>query len=451
MDTLLKENKMGTMPVNKLLLSLSLPLVISMLMQAMYNVVDSLFVARVSENALTAVSLAFPIQNFMIAVGVGTGVGMNAYLSRSLGEKNKKDVDLAANNGIFLAFLSYIVILVLGLALSGFYYKAQTDIAEIIEGGETYIKICLIGSFGLFLQITMERLLQSTGKAFFSMITQITGAVINIIFDPIFIFGYFGFPAMGVAGAALATVMGQIIAMLLGLFLNIKANKEISISLKCFKPDIHAIKRIYSVGFPSIIMQSVSSVMTFGMNNILLAFSSTATAVFGVYFKLQSFVIMPVLGLNNGMVPIISYNYGAGNKDRIIKTIKLSIVAAVTIMALGLAAFQILPYQILMIFDASENMLEIGIPALKIISIHFILAGFSIIMNAVFQAFGKGFYSLLVSLTRQLIVLLPVAFLLSKTDVLANVWWSFPIAEVVSVSICCFFMTKIYKNIIKKI
>ena len=451
MSSELKENKMGTMPMKRLLASISLPLVISMLMQAMYNVVDSLFVSRVSENALTAVSLAFPVQNFMIAVGVGTGVGMNAYLSRSLGEKNKHDVDLAANNGIFLAIMNYIVMLILGLLLTKVYYKAQTDIAEIIEGGEAYLQICIVGSFGLFLQLSMERLLQSTGKAFFSMITQLVGAILNIIFDPIFIFGYFGIPAMGVTGAALSTILGQIIAMFIGLILNIKINKEITISPKGFRPNLGAIKRIYSVGIPSIVMQSVSSVMTFGMNNILMVFSSTATAVFGVYFKLQSFVIMPVLGLNNGMVPVISYNYGARNRQRIIQAIKLSMIAAFCIMLIGLILFQTVPVQILALFDASPQMLEIGVPALKIISIHFILAGFDIIMNAVFQAFGKGFYSLLTSLTRQLIVLLPVAYILSKTKVLANVWWCFPIAEIVCVTVSICFMTVIYKKIIKNI
>jgi len=451
MSTDVRENKMGTMAMPKLLLSLSLPLVMSMVMQAMYNVVDSLFVARVSENALTAVSLAFPIQNFMIAVGVGTGVGMNAYLSKSLGEKKKSDVDLAANNGIFLSFVSYAVILVVGLILSNFYFKMQTDIAEIIEGGEIYIRICIIGSIGLFMQITMERLLQSTGKAFYSMITQMTGAIINIIFDPIFIFGMFGFPEMGVAGAALATVLGQIIATLLGLYINVKYNKEITIQFKGFKPNMRAIQRIYAVGFPSIVMQSVSSVMTFGMNNILLAFSSTATAVFGVYFKLQSFILMPVLGLNNGMVPILSYNYGARNKERIMQAIKLSMGAAVCIMAVGIFMFQVFPEQLLLMFDASEHMIEIGIPALRIISSHFILAGFCIVMNAVFQAFGKGNYSLVNSLMRQLVVLLPSAYLLSKTGILSNVWWSFPIAELMSLIVSTSFMRRIYKKIIKNI
>ena len=283
------------------------------------------------------------------------------------------------------------------------------------------------------------------------MITQLVGAILNIIFDPIFIFGYFGIPAMGVTGAALSTILGQIIAMFIGLILNIKINKEITISPKGFRPNLGAIKRIYSVGIPSIVMQSVSSVMTFGMNNILMVFSSTATAVFGVYFKLQSFVIMPVLGLNNGMVPVISYNYGARNRQRIIQAIKLSMIAAFCIMLIGLILFQTVPVQILALFDASPQMLEIGVPALKIISIHFILAGFDIIMNAVFQAFGKGFYSLLTSLTRQLIVLLPVAYILSKTKVLANVWWCFPIAEIVCVTVSICFMTVIYKKIIKNI
>ena len=451
MSTELKENKLGTMPINKLLLTTSLPLIISMLMQAMYNIVDSLFVARVSENALTAVSLAFPIQNLMIAIGVGTGVGVNAFLSKSLGEKNKTQVDLAANNGFFLAIMSYIVFTIVGLAFSGIYYKAQTNIEEIIVGGEAYIRICIIGSFGLFLQILMERLLQATGRAFLSMVTQLIGAILNIILDPIFIFGYFGMPKMGVAGAALATIIGQIIAMISGLILNIKLNHDITINLKGFRPDIATIKRIYSVGLPSIIMQSVSSVMTFGMNNILMAFSSTATAVFGVYFKLQSFVIMPVLGLNNGMVPIISFNYGARQKERILHVIKSSIIAAFCIMILGVIIFQAAPKEILLLFDASPSMLEIGVPALRIISTHFVLAGFSIVMNAVFQAFGKGLYSLFASLIRQLIVLLPVAFVLSKTGVLSNVWWCFPIAESVCVIVSIIFMTRIHKKIIKYI
>ncbi len=451
MSTELKENKLGTMPINKLLLTTSLPLIISMLMQAMYNIVDSLFVARVSENALTAVSLAFPVQNLMIAIGVGTGVGVNAFLSKSLGEKNKTQVDLAANNGFFLAIMSYIVFTIVGLAFSGIYYKAQTNIEEIIVGGEAYIRICIIGSFGLFLQILMERLLQATGRAFLSMVTQLIGAILNIILDPIFIFGYFGMPKMGVAGAALATIIGQIIAMISGLILNIKLNHDITINLKGFRPDIATIKRIYSVGLPSIIMQSVSSVMTFGMNNILMAFSSTATAVFGVYFKLQSFVIMPVLGLNNGMVPIISFNYGARQKERILHVIKSSIIAAFCIMILGVIIFQAAPKEILLLFDASPSMLEIGVPALRIISTHFVLAGFSIVMNAVFQAFGKGLYSLFASLIRQLIVLLPVAFVLSKTGVLSNVWWCFPIAESVCVIVSIIFMTRIHKKIIKYI
>ncbi len=451
MSTELKENKLGTMPINKLLLTTSLPLIISMLMQAMYNIVDSLFVARVSENALTAVSLAFPVQNLMIAIGVGTGVGVNAFLSKSLGEKNKTQVDLAANNGFFLAIMSYIVFTIVGLAFSGIYYKSQTNIEEIIVGGEAYIRICIIGSFGLFLQILMERLLQATGRAFLSMVTQLIGAILNIILDPIFIFGYFGMPKMGVAGAALATIIGQIIAMISGLILNIKLNHDITINLKGFRPDIATIKRIYSVGLPSIIMQSVSSVMTFGMNNILMAFSSTATAVFGVYFKLQSFVIMPVLGLNNGMVPIISFNYGARQKERILHVIKSSIIAAFCIMILGVIIFQAAPKEILLLFDASPSMLEIGVPALRIISTHFVLAGFSIVMNAVFQAFGKGLYSLFASLIRQLIVLLPVAFVLSKTGVLSNVWWCFPIAESVCVIVSIIFMTRIHKKIIKYI
>lgn len=441
-----RENKMGTMPVGKLILNISLPLMVSMLVQALYNIVDSLFVARISENALTAVSIAYPIQNLMIAIAVGTGVGINAFLSKNLGAKNKENVDLAANNGIFLAFVSYIVFMVFTLILSSFYFKSQTDISEIVADGEIYIRICVLGCIGVLLQITFSRLLQATGNSFLAMLPQLTGAIINIIFDPILIFGLFGFPKLGIAGAAIATIMGQIFGAILALLFNLKFNYEITLKIKGFRPNLKAIKLIYSVGFPSIVMQAVGSVMIFGMNNILLSYSSTATAVFGVYFKLQSFVIMPVIGLNNGIVPIIAFNFGARNKERIIKTIKLSVRSAFIIMFAGMAAFHIFPRQILELFNASDNMLKIGIPALRIISLNFIFAGFSIVMIAVFQAFSKGFYSLWVSLLRQLIVLLPVAYLLSKSGNLNLVWWAFPIGEIAAVLSAGLFMKRLYKE-----
>ena len=445
------ENKMGVMPVGTLLVNMSLPIVISMFIQALYNVVDSYFVAKISENALTAVSLAFPVQNLILSIAVGTGVGFNSLLSKSLGEKNFVLANKTANNGVFLGIASYIFMLLMGALFSGLYFKVQTDIPEVVSEGTKYIRICAMLSIGVYGQITFERLLQATGKTILSMVTQATGAIINIVLDPILIFGLFGFPAMGVTGAAVATVLGQISSAIIGLILNHKYNHEIKLNFKDFKPDMNIIKRIYSVGFPSILMRGLTSVTTFGMNAILLTFSSTATAVFGVFYKLQSIVLMPILGLNNGMVPIIAYNYGAQKKERILKTIKLSLTSGICIMATGLIVIQTQTTDILMLFNASENMLLIGIPALKIMSIHFLLAGFPIVLNAVFQAFGKGFYSLTVSLSRQLVILLPAAFVLSKLGGLALVWWAFPIAEIGSISACAIFMHRVYIKQIKNL
>lgn len=445
----IKENKMGVMPVNKLLISMSLPMMISMLVQALYNVVDSAFVARINENALTAVSLAFPIQNFMIAVASGTCVGVNALLSKSLGEKNQERADSTANNAIFLGFLNYVVFALFGIFGAELFFRSQTDVPEIVEYGKQYLNVCCIVSFGMFAQFTFERLLQATGKTFYTMITQGIGAIINIILDPIFIFGYFGVPKMEVTGAAVATVIGQICAGLLALFFNLKVNHEIHISMKHFRPDGNTIKKIYDVGVPSIIMLSIASVMSFAMNKILLRFSTTAAAVFGVYFKLQSFIFMPVFGLNNGMVPIISYNYGARKPDRIMKTLKLSITYAVIIMAIGIAVFQVFPEQLLSVFNASEDMIKLGVPALRIISISFIFAGFCIVSGSAFQALGKGFLSLSNSVIRQLVILVPVAYLLSLSGNVHIVWWAFPIAEIASVTFTSIFLVHVYKKIIK--
>lgn len=443
------ENKMGTMPIPKLLFTMSLPMMLSMLVQAFYNIVDSVFVAQIDEYALTAVSLAFPIQNLMIAVASGTGVGVNALLSRSLGEKNEKDASLYANNGIFLGILSYLVFALIGIFFSRTFFATQTDNPAIIEYGVQYMTIITVFSFGLFLEITFERLLQSTGKTIFNMITQGTGAIINIILDPILIFGLFGFPKMGVAGAAAATVTGQILAMVLALFFNLKKNPEIHIQAKGFRPHGNIIRSIYQIGVPSIIMMAIGSVMTFGFNKILLMFTSTATAVFGVYFKLNSFAFMPIFGLNNGMIPIIAYNYGAKNKERIMQTIKLSILVAVSIMMVGLAVFQLIPAKLLMIFNASENMLSIGVPALRIISLSFLFAGFCIVVGSVFQSLGDSIYSLWVSVARQLVVLLPAAFILAKLLGLDAVWWSFDIAEIASLAMSIFFLKKIYTKKLK--
>ncbi len=441
-----QENKMGVMPVNRLILTMSLPMILSMLVQALYNIVDSMFVSRLSENALTAVSLAFPAQNLMIAVATGTGVGVNAALSRSLGERNFDRANKIADHAVFLAIASYAVFAVLGLFFSRQFFLWQTDIEEIVDQGTDYLRICTLFSFGLFLEIACERLLQSTGKTIYSMYTQGLGAIINIIFDPIMIFGLFGFPKMGVAGAAAATVFGQILAAVLGIFLNKTRNQEIHVSFRGFRPNSEIIRHIYSVGIPSIIMSSIGSVMTFGMNKILIGFTSTATAVFGVYFKLQSFVFMPVFGLNNGTVPIIAYNYGAAKPDRILKTLKLAICYAVGIMLIGFAVFQLLPDKLLLIFEASENMLNIGVPALRIISVSFLFAGYCIVCSSMFQALGHGLLSLLVSVFRQLLVLLPSAFLLSKIGGLDLVWYSFPIAEICSIFFSTYFLRHVYKK-----
>ena len=440
------ENKMGVMPLNRLLISMSVPMMISMLVQALYNIVDSMFVAQLSENALTAVSLAFPAQNLMIAVATGTGVGVNAALSRNLGEKNFERANKIADHALFLAALSYVVFALFGLCFARQFFRLQTDIEEIVDLGTTYLRVCTIASFGLFMEIACERLLQSTGKTIYSMYTQGLGAIINIVLDPILIFGYFGAPALGIAGAAGATVIGQIIAFCLGFFFNKTRNHEITISLRDFKPNSEIISHIYAVGIPSIIMASIGSVMTFGMNKILIAFSSTATAVFGIYFKLQSFVFMPVFGLNNGTVPIIAYNYGAGKPDRIMGTLKLAAMYAVTIMLIGLAVVQLIPDKLLMIFSASDTMLSIGIPALRTISLSFLFAGFSIVCSSMFQALGHGMLSLWISVFRQLFVLLPVAFVFAKLGGLHVVWFAFPIAEVFAIIFSAVCLGYVYRK-----
>ena len=434
------------MSIPKLLISMSLPMIASMLVQALYNIVDSMFVAQLSEAALTAVSLAFPIQNLMVAVASGTGGGINAVLSKSLGAKKLEQANVIASNGVFLALGSSLLFAVLGIFGSRLFFAAQTTDPQIIEYGTQYMSIITIASIGLFLQICYERLLQSTGKTIFNMITQGTGAIINIILDPILIFGWCGLPAMGVAGAALATVLGQFVAAGLGVFFNSKYNKEIVVKLRGIKLCKQTIGSIYKIGVPSILMQSIGSVTTFCMNNILLMFSSTAATVFGIYFKLQSFVFLPIFGLTNGMIPIVAYNYGAKNKDRIYKTITVSLLISIGIMATGVVFFQTLPAAMLGLFEASAHMLEIGIPALRIISISFVFAGYCIICSCVFQALGNGVYSLAVSAARQLFVILPVAFAFAKLFGLHMVWWSYPIAEIVSVAACTFFLRRILKQ-----
>ena len=443
-----KENKMGVMPVNRLLITMSLPMVISMLVQALYNIVDSVFVAQINEAALTAVSMAFPIQNLMIAVAAGTGTGVNALLSKSLGEKNKRMVDDTANMGVFLTICSYAVFAIIGIFLSRIYFAAQISDAQIIEYGDEYMSVICLFSFGLFGQIITERLLQATGRTIFTMFTQGIGAIINIILDPILIFGLLGLPAMGVTGAAAATVIGQIIAAILGFVCNAVYNHDITLSIKgIFTIDTTVISKVYRVGIPSIIMQSITSVMTFSLNKILAEFSSTAVAVFGVYYKLNSFIFMPVFGMNNGLVPILSYNYGARKPDRIKKTIKLGMKYAVAIMIFGLLLFELFPSGLLGIFDASQEMLSIGCVALRIIASSFVFAGVAIICSTVFQAIGNPLHSLIMSVCRQLLVIVPVAWLLSLSGRLELVWLAFPIAEFVSVAMSIFFMKKTIRHL----
>ena len=440
---------MGTMPVNKLLISMSLPIMISMLVQALYNIVDSIFVAQLSENALTAVSLAFPMQSLMIAAATGIGVGINALLSRSLGEKAFDRANKAAINGIFVELAACVIFMILGLTITRTFYEVQVGKGEITDLGVEYLSIVTVFSLGIFMQIACERLLQATGKTVYTICTQGLGAIINIIFDPILIFGLCGAPKMGIAGAAAATVLGQFVAAILALILNIKKNREIHITLKGFRPDGHIIGTILAVGIPSMIMQAIGSVMVFCFNKILNGFSSTAVAVFGVYFKLNSFVFMPVFGLNNGMVPIIAYNYGAHSRERMTKTIKYSVCYAVAIMIIGLAVIQIFPDKLLELFNASETMMSMGITALRIISLSFCFAGVCIVFSSVFQALGKGVISMLVSFVRQLVILLPAAYLLSLLGDVDLVWWSFIIAEVITVVFSSFMYMRVYNKIIK--
>ena len=442
-----QENKMGVMPVGRLLAGMAVPMMISMLVQALYNVVDSVFVSRISENAFNAVGLAFPLQSLMIAVGAGTAVGINALLSRSLGEKKQDMADRAAGAGIFLSLCSAVVFALIGIFLSRPFFLAQAkSVPEIVEMGTAYTRICLGLSVGIFCQFCFERLLQSTGRTTLAMLTQLAGAITNIVLDPIFIFGLLGAPRLGVTGAAVATVLGQFVGAILAIIMNLKCNHDIHIRSRLIRPDKAAVKEIYRVGIPSIVMQSIGSVMTFGMNKILFVFTPTATAVFGAYFKIQSFIFMPVFGLNNGMVPIISYNYGAARPERVWKTVRLTIFTAVSIMCLGFLAFQTIPGLLLSLFDASPEMTAIGVPALRTISISFLLAGFCIIAGSVCQAVGNPLYSMVVSVCRQLVVLLPAAWLLAQTGRLELVWWAFPIAEIASVTLSAIFLRRTVRS-----
>ncbi len=444
-----KENKMGTMPEGKLLINMSVPIMISMLIQALYNVVDSWFVSMVSTDAFAAVTLAFPIQMLIISVSVGTGVGINSLISRRLGEHKFSEADAAAENGIFVCVLSGIAFALFGAFFSEKFIAAFTNSPDVIKMGADYLRICTIFSFGVFVQLAMERIMQATGNSFYNMIVQGTGAIINIVLDPIFIFGLFGMPKLGVAGAAIATVIGQIAAMLFGLYVNIKKNDKININMRHFRPSGKAIKDIYIVGIPAIIMQSITSLLTIGLNKILMMFSQSAVSVYGAYFKLQNFIFMPVFGLTNGMIPIVGYNFGARKRKRIVKTIKLGVIVSVAIMFAGTILFQIMPENLLLIFNADSEMLEIGTPALRIISTSFMFAGVSIVFSAVFQAMGKAVYSLLISITRQLLVILPVAYIMSKLFGLSFVWTAFPIAEFIALIMSILMYMRLHKKYIK--
>ena len=448
MEVMAKENKMGTMKIPSLLYSVSLPIIISMLIQALYNIIDSVYVAQFDNIAGTgALTLAFPIQNLMIATSVGLAVGMNALLSRSLGQKNFDKANLVAGQGIFLAFCGYLIFLVIGLFVATPYSVSSSGNNPLLaQYSSEYISIVCIGSFGVFTEIAMERLLQATGKSVYSMITQMTGAIINIVLDPILIFGWLGLPAMGIKGAAIATVIGQCFAGAMGIVLNIAVNKEIKLAFKNMIPKLKVIIEMLTIGIPAILMQAIGSVMTFCMNTILRGFSVEALNVFGLYFKLQSFIFMPIFGINNGMIPIVSYNFGAQKKDRVFATVKLATVTAIAYMFLGLSVFHAVPDVLLGFFDASEMMLVIGRKALRIISLSFIFAGFSVISIATCQALGKSIYSLIVSVGRQLVVLIPTAFLLSLSRNVDVVWFAFPIAELMSLMLCAYFLIRVLKK-----
>ena len=445
----LAENKMGVMPIGKLLFNMALPIIISMLVQALYNVVDSIYVSQISESAVTALALAFPIQNLQIGFAVGIGVGVNSILSQALGEKNQEKVNQAAGNGVLLALVASVLFMLFGIFGSKAYFAVQSDVVETVEGGAVYTSICCLLTAGVFVQVLCERLLQATGRTIFTMITQGTGAIVNIILDPIFIHGGFGIPAMGIAGAAAATVIGQWVGAILGIVLNIKCNPEIQLSLKCLKPNMNVIRPIMTVGIPSIIMNGIGSVMNFGMNQILQGFAETATSVFGIYFKLQSFFFMPLFGINSATISILAYNYGARKPERIVKTLKIASAAALVLMVSGMLVFQLIPDVLLGMFNPSEAFLEMGRSTLRIISLAFPVAAVCISLGASFQALGDGIYSTITSLGRQLVVLLPVAYLLSLTGNVNNVWWAYPIAEIVSGLLTLYFFLRIYRQKIK--
>lgn len=445
----LQENKMGVMPIGKLLFNMALPMIISMIVQALYNVVDSIYVSQVSESAVTALSLAFPVQNMQIGFGLGIAVGVNSLLSKSLGEKNQEAANYAAGNGIFLVIIAVALFMLFGVFGARPYFEMQSTVEETVEGGIAYTSICCVLTLGCFAQMLGERLLQSSGRTVYTMISQSTGAVINIILDPIFIHGWLGLPAMGVAGAAMATVIGQWIAAGMCLFFNLRFNPDVQLGLKYIRPRAQTLEPILAVGIPTLVMNSIGSVMNFGMNQIFQGFQETATGVFGIYYKLQSFFFMPLFGTNNATISIIAYNYGARKPERMTKTLRLALVTGLCFMLFGLTVFQLVPEALLGLFNPSDEFLRMGIKALRIVSIHFPIAAVGIMLGASFQALGNGIYSTIVSLCRQLLVLLPAAYLLSLTGNVDNVWWSFPIAEVVSALVTLILYRRLYLAKIK--
>ena len=443
----MQENKMGVMPVGKLLINMAGPTIISMIVMALYNIVDSVFVAWINEDALAALSLAFPMQNLMIATATGLGVGMNALISRALGKRDRNSAEKIAMQGLLLEIIGFAVFFVIGVFFARGFIEAQTDSESIIGYGALYLQICCCGSVGMFIQISFERTLQATGRAFYTMLTQMTGAIINIILDPILIFGLLGAPKLGVAGAAIATILGQLAAGILAFMFTHYKNPDVTLHIHNIKPDRTIILQILSIGVPSILMVSIGSVMTFCINKILITFTSTAVAVFGIYFKLQSFLFMPVFGLNNGMVPIVSYNYGARHKERMLRAIKLSMITAECIMLCGLAVFELVPDKLFMLFSASSDMLAIGVPALRTMAIAFLVAGICVISSSVCQALSKGLYSLYIAIGRQLVVLIPAAYILAHVGGLSYVWWAWPIAEVASLALALYFVRRTIKNL----
>ncbi len=442
---------MGTMPVQKLLITMSLPMVISMFVQAMYNLIDSIFVAQINKDALTAVNMSFPMQSLMIAFQTGLGVGMNAAVSRLLGEKKPREAGRAAVHGLILTLVNYIIFLTVGLTLLPLFFNMQSKSIAVIDYGIEYLTVICCFSFGLFFQICFERFLQATGKTVYSMIMQGIGAFVNIFLDPVFIFGVktLGIPAMGVRGAAIATVVGQCISCALGAFLHFRMNHDLKLEFKGFRLEWDMVRKIYSVGIPSIVMSALMSVMTYCMNIILKGYEETAATAFGVYFKLQSFVVMPVFGMNNGIVPIIAYNYGARKGGRIVKTIKLGVVYATATMLIGFALFQLLPEFFLSFFNPDEELIRLGIPALRTLSFSFFFIGGSIVMTSAFQALGNGVWSLLVFIVRLLVPALPLAAVLGMIGGTSAIWIALPVSDLCGLLLSAVLMRKMYKKTIK--